>query len=190
MEAAKLMEIPEFSTTDDVGKEDLATILLQQKEFESQMSRITKVNEDALETVFLNEDMQAQPVKVSALLAPAFRDQLIQLLMEFKDIFAWDYVDMKGLDPKFYQHRIHLHPDALPAQQQRYRMNPNVTKQVKEELDHLLRVGFIAPIENPEWISPIVVVPKKNKKLRICVDYKCGNHSGSLSCAIHGFHIG
>ena len=39
-------------------------------------------------------------------------------------------------------------------------------------MDRLLRVGFIAPIENPDWISPIVIVPKKNKKLRICVDYR------------------
>ena len=51
-------------------------------------------------------------------------------------------------------------------------MNPNYAKQVKEELDKLLKVGFIVPIEDPEWISPIVVVPKKNKKLRICVDYR------------------
>lgn len=51
-------------------------------------------------------------------------------------------------------------------------MNPHIAKQVKEELDILLRVGFIAPIENPEWISPIVIVPKKNKKLQIFVDYQ------------------
>ena len=50
-------------------------------------------------------------------------------------------------------------------------MNPNA-KQVKEELDKLLKVGFIVPIEDPEWISSIVVVPKKNKKLCICVDYR------------------
>ena len=62
--------------------------------------------------------------------------------------------------------------DAIPSRQQRYRMNPNVAKQVKEELDRLLKVGFIPPIENPDWISPIVIVPKKNKKLRICVDYR------------------
>ena len=78
---------------------------------------------------------------------------------------------MKGLDRQFYQQCIHLKLDAIPSRQQRYRMNPHMAKQVKEELDRLLRVGFIAPIENPDWISPIVIVPKKNKKLRICVDY-------------------
>lgn len=51
-------------------------------------------------------------------------------------------------------------------------MNPNYAKAVKEELDKLLRVGFIYPVEKVSWLSPIVVVPKKNGKLRICVDYR------------------
>ena len=67
---------------------------------------------------------------------------------------------MKGLNPKFYQHRINLRPDAIPSRQQRYRMNPHVAKQVKEDLDRLLRLGFIAPFENLDWSSPIVIIPK------------------------------
>ena len=51
-------------------------------------------------------------------------------------------------------------------------MNPNYAKQVKQELDKLLQVGFIIPIDQAEWLSPIVVVPKKSGKIRICVDYR------------------
>ena len=29
---------------------------------------------------------------------------MIVLLGEYRDVFAWSYEDMKGLDPKFYQH--------------------------------------------------------------------------------------
>jgi hypothetical protein len=32
---------------------------------------------------------------------------------------------------------------------------------VKEEIDRLLEAGFIYPVNNSEWVSPIVVVPKK-----------------------------
>ena len=28
------------------------------------------------------------------------------------------------------------------------------------------------PVDKTEWLSPIVIVPKKNGKLRICVDYR------------------
>ena len=72
---------------------------------------------------------------------------------------------MKGLDPAFCH-------DAKPVQQQYYRLNPNYMVNVKEEIGKLLRVGFIRPVKKATWLSPIVVVPKKNGNIRVCVDYK------------------
>ena len=91
---------------------------------------------------------------------------------DFKDVFAWEHEDLKGVDPKVCQHRIPLIPDAKPVRLQRYRMNPNYAKKVKEEIDNLLKAGFIAEVESSDWLFPIVVVPKKNGKLRVCVDYR------------------
>ena len=87
-------------------------------------------------------------------------------------MFSWLYNDMKGLDPQYYQHQIHLQNDAGPVQQRRYRMNLNYTTKVKEEIDKLLHVGFIRPEKRATWLSPIVVVPKKNGQIRVCVDYR------------------
>ncbi len=39
----------------------------------------------------------------------------------------------------------------------------------------MLIVSFIKLIEKVTWLSPIVVVPKKNGKLKICVDFKTLN---------------
>ena len=36
----------------------------------------------------------------------------------------------------------------------------------------LTSAGFIYPMEDSEWVSPMVVTPKKNGKWRVCVDYK------------------
>ena len=46
---------------------------------------------------------------------------------------------------------------------------------VKEELQKLLNVCFIYPILDSRWVSPLVVVPKKNGKWHICVDYQALN---------------
>jgi hypothetical protein len=48
---------------------------------------------------------------------------------------------------------------------------------VKEEIDWLLEAGFIYPVNNSEWVSPIVVVPKKvgadgKVKIRVCQDFQ------------------
>ena len=51
-------------------------------------------------------------------------------------------------------------------------MNPNYAKAVKEDLEKLLKAGFTEPIDQATWLSSIVVVPKKNGKLRICVDFR------------------
>lgn len=50
-------------------------------------------------------------------------------------------------------------------------MNPSLKDIVKEELQKQLNVGFIYPISNSEWVSPLVLAPNKNWKWRICVDY-------------------
>ncbi len=51
------------------------------------------------------------------------------------------------------------------------KMNPNYALKVREDLDKLLDIGFIYPIETTQWLSPLVIVPKKNGNLQICVDY-------------------
>ncbi len=39
----------------------------------------------------------------------------------------------------------------------------------------MLAIGFIKHVEEASWLSPIVVVPKKNGKLKICVDFRTFN---------------
>ena len=51
-------------------------------------------------------------------------------------------------------------------------MNPTLRDIVKEEFKKLLNVNFIYPISNSRWVSLLVVVPKKNSKWWICVNYR------------------
>ena len=62
--------------------------------------------------------------------------------------------------------------DAKPRKQCPYTYNDNFRRQIKEEIDKLLDTEFIYKIEHMEWVSPIVVVPKKNGKLRVCINLK------------------
>ena len=51
-------------------------------------------------------------------------------------------------------------------------MNPKLKLLVKVELERLLQAGFIKPVEIVDWVSPIVLVKKKNWKLKVCMNYK------------------
>ena len=52
-------------------------------------------------------------------------------------------------------------------------MKPRYKEKVKIELDRMLNVGIIEPIEESEWISPIVIQDeKKISNIRICVDLR------------------
>ena len=53
-----------------------------------------------------------------------------------------------------------------------YSYNENYAAKINEEINKLREVGFIYEIEHTEWVSPLVVVPKKNGKLRVCVNLK------------------
>ena len=155
---------------DDMAPEQ--AIAIAELKYENNMTKSARVLEDDLSEWNLGSEEDPKIVKVSVHVQGRFKEDLLNLLKEFKDIFAWEYSDMKGIDPSFYSHKINLKEDAKPVIQQRYRRNPNYAKEVKEEIDKLLRVGFIKPVHEATWLSAIVVVPKKNGKIRVCVDYK------------------
>jgi len=111
-------------------------------------------------------------LNINANLTPDQETKLIQLLRKYQEAFAWDYLDMKGIDPQLCTHHIYIEKDARPVRQPQRRLNPHLKDIVKVELQKLLDVNFIYPISDSKWVSPLVVVPKKNGKWRICVDYR------------------
>ncbi len=87
-------------------------------------------------------------------------------------MFAWIYKDLKCIPPKLAQHIIDLDISIPLAHQARYRLNLNYVATIKQDIDKLLEVGFIQLIEEVAWLSPIMVVPKKNGKLRIYIKFR------------------
>ena len=77
-----------------------------------------------------------------------------------------------GFTPTHAHHHIYKDSTIKPVRQPQRRMNPMLQDIVREVLQKLLRVNFIYPISDSQWVSPLVIVPKKNGKWRICVDYR------------------
>ncbi len=96
----------------------------------------------------------------------------MELLKEFKDVFSWTYKYLKGIPIEIVQHRIELDTIVPFAHQAKYWLNLNYATIIKQNINKLLVAGFIKLVEETTWLLLIVVIPKKNGKLKIYVDFK------------------
>ena len=131
------------------------------------------VAEEELEEVDLGSgSQQPRPISISASLTEKEKSELILLLKEFKDIFAWDYIEMPGLDPGLVAHTLNVDPETKPVAQPARIFHTKVERKIVREVQKLLAAGFIKPIQHPRWLSNIAPVKKKNGQIRCCVDFR------------------
>ena len=68
---------------------------------------------------------------------------------------------MPGVPRRLAEHRQHLRRSAVQKK-----------KAIGEEVARLLAAEFIREIYHSEWLANVVMVPKKDKSLRMCIDFK------------------
>ena len=73
--------------------------------------RVSPATEDTKIVDFDTTD-QPRELRIRLDLSTDERDNLVQLLISYLDLFAWSYEDMPGLDPSIVQHRLPLLPHA------------------------------------------------------------------------------
>jgi hypothetical protein len=67
--------------------------------------------------------------------------------------------------------KIQLQPGTAPIAKAPYKMSPVEMKELKIQLQGLLDKGYICPSTSP-WGCSSLFVEKKDKELRLCVDYR------------------
>ena len=83
------------------------------------------------------------------------------LFKEFRDVFAWTYEYLLGIDPSIIVHEIKAYLDANSVCQKLRQVHPRKSVAIKEEVEEFRKAGFIYPIPLTEWVSNIVPVNKK-----------------------------
>ena len=78
----------------------------------------------------------------------------------------------KGLGEMKDPYTITLKEDAKPFAISVPRKVPlPLYQQTKNELDRMLETGVISKVDQPtDWCAPMVIAPKSNGKVRVCVD--------------------
>jgi hypothetical protein len=80
--------------------------------------------------------------------------------------------DLPGMPPeRAIKFKIELQPGTAPIAKAPYKMSPMEMKELKIQLQGLLDKGYICP-STSSWGCSALFVEKKDKELRLCVDYR------------------
>ncbi|GBG72804.1 hypothetical protein CBR_g12372 [Chara braunii] len=88
------------------------------------------------------------------------------------DEFAYIFQSPTGVVPgRPISHEIILEAGDVPPKGCIYRMSEEELEVLRAQLDDLLAKGWILPSSSP-YGAPVLFVRKKNKDLRLCIDYR------------------
>ena len=79
---------------------------------------------------------------------------------------------MPWIDIDIVQHYIPIDPTMKSVEQKLRRIKPEWTLKIKEEVDKQYNAGFLRVVNYPKWLVNVVSVPKKDGKVRMCVDFQ------------------
>jgi hypothetical protein len=89
-------------------------------------------------------------------------------LQEYEDVFP-DEVP-PGLPPKRgIEHQMDLVSDASLPNRAAYRTNPKETKEIQQQVEELIKKGYVQESLSP-CVVHVLLVSKKDGSWRICVD--------------------
>ena len=80
---------------------------------------------------------------------------------------------------KNFQLKLHVNKDVKPVAQPVRRLLFGLRDKVDRKLDELLKEDIIEEVPSgpTEWVSPLVVVPKPDGDIRVCVDMRRANEA-------------
>ena len=72
-------------------------------------------HQELTEAINLETEEERKKVKIGTTLSPATRKELINLLQDYSDVFAWSYQDLLSLDTDIVVHHLPLREECAPV---------------------------------------------------------------------------
>jgi hypothetical protein len=108
---------------------------------------------DPLEENDIEDGKTPRPTFVKKTLETDPRNEMIGLLKEYSDCFAWNYTEMPGLSREIVEHRLPIKSGFRPFKQRARTFRPDLLPRIKDEIHWLLEANFIRPCRYAEWVS-------------------------------------
>ncbi|TYK01380.1 protein NYNRIN-like [Cucumis melo var. makuwa] len=98
---------------------------------------------DELKEVNLGTIEEPRPTFISIQLSDDDENEYVNLLKGYKNVFAWSYKEMSGIDPKVVVHRLAIKPEHRSVKQAQRRFRPKLISQIEEE-KYLLNLPILS----------------------------------------------
>ncbi|XP_072072043.1 uncharacterized protein [Arachis hypogaea] len=86
------------------------------------------------------------------------RSELVKVLQDNADLFAWTPADMPGIDPNIICHKLETNKASRPIAQKKRNLGAEKSKAALEETEKLLKANFIKEIRFTTWLSNVVMI--------------------------------
>ena len=101
------------------------------------------------------------------------RSNLRKILEDFADVFP-EKLPAGRLPRRSVELEIREQPDSTPPSRPPYRLSPQEQEELELQVKDLLNQQFIRPSSSP-YGAPVLFVPKKDGRWRLCIDYRALN---------------
>jgi hypothetical protein len=141
---------------------------------EAQMRQLMKQAEtelmkavDDTRTFPLCADVPSRTVMIGTKVSKEEEDRLLQFLRHNQEVFARSKSDLTGVHHSVVEHALNTDPKVRPKlQRQRHR-----ARSAEAEVQKLLDAKIIIEVQFLVWVANVVMVPKKNGNMRMCIDF-------------------
>ena len=96
-----------------------------------------------MKEVNLGTDEDPKPTYLSSFLEIDEEVAYMNILKEYRDIFAWSYKEMPGLNPRVAVHQLAVKNGSRPVKQAQRRFRPDLIPLIENEVNKLIEAGFI-----------------------------------------------
>ena len=110
--------------------------------------------------------MKERYFQVRTKLPPNEKEALVDFLNKNSNVFAWSEYEALGVHPEFKCHTLNVNSKVASKKQQ-----PRQSSKEHAEVVKLKQARTIKEVFYLEWLANTIIVRKKSRKRRACVDF-------------------
>jgi hypothetical protein len=127
--------------------------------------------QEETKTTPLEQAVPDRKIIIGANLSQEKESELVETLAENKDIFAWSSTNLKEVSRDIIHHALDIIPKMRPKKQRQRKMLKDRILAAKAKVQSLQDANVIREVKYSEWLANVVLVPKKNGKMTMCIDF-------------------